>query len=144
MFNNKIQTIMKKKALILAGLCAFCLCTWDAQAFNNENVSITCMEDNVPTEYEQIHLQGTLMLGTGPNAIIAGANDNSVYIRFNQSFGSVNIKIYNATGSLCYNGMVNTTVQQTVIISIVGNNDGFYTVMLDNANGFAEGEFERN
>lgn len=135
---------MKKKALILAGLCALGLCTWNAQALNTEYVSINYMEDNVPVGYEKIALQGSLMYGINPNAIEAGANDNSVYIRFNQSFGSVNIKIYNATGSLCYNGVVNTTVQQTVIISIVGNNDGFYTVMLDNANGFAEGEFERN
>ena len=39
---------MKKKVLLLAGLYAFCLCTWDAQAFNKENVSIACMGDNVP------------------------------------------------------------------------------------------------
>jgi hypothetical protein len=36
---------MKKKALILAGLCAFGLCTWNAQALNTENISITYMED---------------------------------------------------------------------------------------------------
>ena len=41
MFNNKIQTIMKKKALILAGLCAFSLCTWNAHALSLENISVT-------------------------------------------------------------------------------------------------------
>lgn len=138
---------MKFKTLLLFGLCAFGQCTWKVQAMPLETVPVSLSYysmDNLPTGYEEIMLMGELLMGTGPKSIIAGANDNSVYIRFNQSFGSVNIKIYNATGSLCYNGMVDTTAQQTVIISIVGNNDGFYTVMLDNANGFAEGEFERN
>ena len=135
---------MKKKVLLLAGLYAFCLCTWDAQAFNKENVSIACMEDNVPTEYEQIHLQGTLMLGTGPNAIVAGANDNSVYLHFNQSFGNVHVLIYNAMGNLIYSNIVDTSVQQTLIIPVFGVVHGTYSVVLNNANGYAEGDFERN
>lgn len=144
MSNNKIQTIMKKKALLLVGLCAFCLCTWDAQAFNNENVSITCMEDNLPVGYEQIHLQGTLMLGTGTNAIVAGANDNSVYLHFNQNFGNVHVLIYNASGNLIYSNVVDTSMQQTIIIPITSAVGGTCSVVLNNANGYAEGDFERN
>lgn len=34
---------MNKKVLILAGLCAFGLCTWEAQAVNLEYVSIINM-----------------------------------------------------------------------------------------------------
>ena len=45
---------MKKKVLLLAGLCAFGLCTWEAQAVSLEQVSIINMEDNVPTGYEII------------------------------------------------------------------------------------------
>ena len=135
---------MKKKVLLLAGLYAFCLCTWDAQAFNKENVSIACMGDNVPTGYEKIELHGDLLFGTGPNAIIAGANDNSVYLRFNQSFGNVHVLIYNITGSLIYSNLIDTSVQQTLIIPVFGVVHGTYSVVLNNANGYAEGDFERN
>lgn len=134
---------MKKNALILVGLCALGLFSWQTQAMIIERASIINIEDNVPTGYEIIELIGDLLYGTNPNAIDAGANRNSVYLHFNQSFGNVNIKIYNATGSLCYSGVVDTTVQQTVIIPISGNNDGTYAVVLDNANGYAEGEFNR-
>ena len=133
---------MKKKVLLLAGLCAFSLCTWEAKAVNLEHASIVNMEDNVPTGFEEIFLQGTLMTGTGPNSVIAGANRNSVYLHFSRSFGNVNVRIYNDSGSLVYNSIVDTSVQQTVIIPIPGNNNGTYAVELDNANGFAEGYFE--
>lgn len=134
---------MKKNALILAGLCALGLFSWQTQAMSIERASIITIEDNVPTGYEIIELIGDLLYGTNPNAIEAGANRNSVYLHFNQSFGNVNIKIYNATGGLCYSGVADTTVQQTVIIPISGSNEGAYTVVLDNANGYAEGEFNR-
>lgn len=145
MSNHKKTTTMKmkKNALILVGLCALGLFSWQTQAMNIERASIINIEDNVPTGYEIIELIGDLLYGTNPNAIEAGANRNSVYLHFNQSFGNVNIKIYNATGGLCYSGVVDTTVQQTVIIPISGNNNGTYTVVLDNANGYAEGEFNR-
>lgn len=81
------------------------------------------------------------MYGTNPNAIDAGANRNTVYLHFNQNFGNVSVSIYNAEGNLCYSSVVNTNVQQTIIIPISGNNNGAYTVVLNNANGFAEGEF---
>ena len=134
---------MKKATLILTGLCVLGLFSWQAQAMNVKHVSIVNVEDNVPTGFEIIELKGDLMLGIGPNAIEAGANRKSVYIHFNQSFGNVNISIFNATGSLCYSGVVDTTVQQTVIIPISGSSEGTYNVVLDNANGYAEGEFNR-
>ena len=81
------------------------------------------------------------MYGTNPNAIDAGANRNTVYLHFNQNFGNVSVSIYNAEGNLCYSSVVNTNVQQTIIIPISGNNNGGYTVVLNNAIGFAEGEF---
>ena len=89
---------MKKKTLFFACFCAFSLCTWKVQALNFEQHSIITMEDNVPTGYEVIVLQGTLM--DMPNAVVAGANENSVYIHFNQSLGNINISIYNAANNL--------------------------------------------
>ncbi|MBQ6771004.1 MAG: DUF3244 domain-containing protein [Bacteroidales bacterium] len=135
---------MKKKAFVLAGLCAISLCTWEAQAANISRNSIINMEDNVPTGYEVIVLQGRLDVGTNPNAVVAGVNDNSVYIHFNQSFGNVSISIYNAMGNMVYNTVSNTAVQQTVIIPFSNLASGTYTVVLTNANGYAEGDFERN
>lgn len=144
MFNNKTQTTMKKKALILAGLCVFGLFTWNAYALSVKNVSITYMEDNVPAGYEKIELKGDLLMGTGPNAIEAGANDNSVYLHFNQNFGNVNICIFNASGNLIYSNIVDTSVQQTLLIPVSNVVSGTCTVVLNNANGYAEGDFERN
>lgn len=126
---------MKKKLLYLVCFCTFGLCAMEAQAVNLKSASIINVEDNVPTGFEVIELQGSLMYGVSPDAIVAGASRNAVYIHFNQSFGNVNISIYNADGNLCYNGVVNTSVQQTVIIPITSNNDGQCYIVLNNANG---------
>lgn len=81
----------------------------------------------------------------GPNSISAGVNDNSVYLHFNRNLGNVSVSLYNPAGVLLYNNVVNTAVQQTIIIPIANNSgNGDYYITLDNANGFAEGEFERN
>ena len=84
------------------------------------------------------------MYGINPNAIVAGASDNAVYIGFNQDFGNVSITIYNGAGLVAYSTVVDTSVQQVVIIPITTAASGTYTVVLDNANGYAEGDFERN
>lgn len=133
---------MKKKLLLLSCFCAFGLYTWEAQAASLARYSIINVNDNVPTGLEQIFLQGTLMYGVAPNVIVAGANENSVYLHFSRSFGNVNVRIYNDSGLLVYTSIVDTSAQQTVIIPLVGNSNGTYAVELDNANGFAEGYFE--
>ncbi|MBQ6305494.1 MAG: DUF3244 domain-containing protein [Bacteroidales bacterium] len=135
---------MKKNAFILAGLCALSIFTWQAQATNVERSFIIKMEDNVPTGYEIIDLRGSLMMGVNPNSINAGANDDAVYIGFNQSFGNVNISIYNGMGGLVYNTVVNTDVQQVFIIPFSGVASGSYIVELNSANGYAEGEFDKD
>ena len=84
------------------------------------------------------------MYGHSPNAIEAGASDNAVYIGFNQSFGNVNISIYNALGGLVYSTVVNTDVQQTIIIPFSNVLSGTYTVELSNANGYVEGDFDKD
>ena len=135
---------MKKNVLILVGLCILGLFSWQIQAANVENIcSINNrdMEDNVPHGYDVIVLHGTLMFGINPNSIVAGANDDAVYIGFNQDFGLVNISIYNSMGGLVYSAVVNTSVQQVVIIPITFAASGTYTVELSNAFGYAEGDF---
>lgn len=134
-----------KKLFILTGLFALGLIAWEAQATNHNHASIINVEDNVPTGYEKINLNGTLMMGPNPNAITAGFSRNAVYVHFSQSFGNVSIALHNEDGVLVYSTVLNTDVQQTLIIPIANNSgNGDYYLTLDNANGFAEGDFERN
>ncbi len=136
--------IMKKKALILIGLCALSLCTWEAQAVNIVSAPNNKMETaDPPSGYEKINLQGTLMLSVGPDGIVAGASDDAIYISFNQSFGYVNISIYNGMGILVYSTIVDTQVQPVVIIPFSNAASDTYTVELSNAFGHAEGDFDR-
>ena len=138
---------MKKKALFLVGLCAIGFCPWEAQAVGLQNINnvspINNVITNMPNIFDKIILQGDLATSAGPNAIEAGANDDAVYIGFNQSFGNVNISIYNGMGGLVYNTVVNTDVQQVVIIPFTSAASGSYIVELSNANGYAEGDFDK-
>lgn len=138
---------MKKKTLLLASLWAFGLFICEMQALNTVSIPININMNEIadpPYGYEEIALQGSLMFGISPNAIVAGANDNAVYIGFNQSFGNVNISIYNALGGLVYSTVVNTDVQQTIIIPFANVLSGTYTVEVSNANGSVEGDFDKD
>lgn len=84
------------------------------------------------------------MLGVGPNAIEAGASDDSVYIGFNQCFGNVSITIYNSNNIVVYSTVVDTSVQQVVIIPFSTAAPDAYTVVLNHADNCAEGDFEKN
>jgi len=136
---------MKTKTLLLVGLCAIGLCSWEVQAVNTKSIPINNAEiADPPQGYEEIDLRGSLMYGIGPNAIVAGASDDAVYIGFNQSFGNVNISIYNGMGGLVYSTVVNTSVQSVVIIPFTSAASGSYTVELSNADGDAEGDFDKD
>ena len=135
---------MKRNTLVLIGLIVLGLCSWEAQAANLSHHSIINMEDNVPTGYENIHLHGDLDTSVGPNAVVAGVNENSVYIHFSRNFGNVSISIFNAEGALAYYSVVDTSMQQTFIIPITGWANGHFVLELNNANGYAEGDFNRN
>jgi hypothetical protein len=136
---------MKTKVLFFASLMALSFCTSQVQAVNVNPVAIPINKWEMadpPHGYDKINLQGTLMFGIDPNAIVAGVSDNDIYIGFNQSFGNVNISIYNGMGGLVYSTVVNTDVQQVVIIPF-NNASGSYIVELNNARGYADGDFER-
>ncbi|MBR0178306.1 MAG: DUF3244 domain-containing protein [Bacteroidales bacterium] len=136
----------KKRILVLAGLCAAAFCTLNVQASNPQQTYINVgTEDNhIPNGAEQIKLRGKLNFNAGPDDIEAGATENAVYLYFNRNHGCVNISIYNAEGVICYSTVVNTGVQQMVVIPILGNSTGIYSVVLDNAEGLVEGDFEHD
>ena len=135
---------MKKKAFIFIGLCVIGLHTWAAQANTSAATPISYELNNVPNGYDEIVLRGELAYGTGPNAIVAGEKDDEVYIQFNQCFGNVNIVIFNSNGQQVYSTVVDTSIQQVVIIPFSNTAVDTYTIELNQANRYAEGEFERN
>ena len=142
--NPKKHEQMKRKILILTSLCIISLLTWKTQAMNIEPTPIDNVESSIPYGYEEIELRGTLATNTGPNGTLAGVSDDAVYIEFNQDFGNVNISIYNSTGGIVYNTVVNSSMQSVVIIPFSTAASGTYTVELNNANGYADGDFEKN
>ena len=134
---------MSKKTLIFSIFYVIGLCTW-TQAATPVTSPFTYELSNVPNGYDDIVLRGDLMYGIGPDAIEAGANDDEVYIQFNQSFGNVNITIYNSNGQQVYSTVVDTSIQQVVIIPFTSAAADAYTVKLNHADGYAEGDFEKN
>ena len=135
------------KVLVFVGLYAIGFCTMNVLAASPNQTSInTVMYDNhIPSEAEKIRLQGKLELNANPEDIEAGATRNAVYLYFNQNFGNVSISLYNPEGQLIYLNVVDTSVQQYVTIPLANNSgNGDYYITLDNATGFAEGDFSRN
>lgn len=138
---------MKTKALLLFGLIALGQFAWGTQAMNSvpEPAPINKSDiEDPPPGYEKINLQGSLMYGIGPNTVVAGASDDAVYIGFNEDLGNVNITIYNGMGGVVYSTVVNSGVQSVVIIPFSGVASGSYIVELNNANGYADGDFEHD
>ena len=133
---------MKKKTFLFVGLCVFLLTICETRAFNLQN-STQFIGKDLPHGYEELELYGNLMFGIGPNAINAGVGEDAVYIQFNQSFGYVAISLYNESGVLIYNDVVDTGVQQSVVIPINNVSSGSYLLELNNAAGYAEGFFDR-
>ena len=82
------------------------------------------------------------MYNAGPNAVEAGFNETSVYIQFNQNLGYVSVTVINPYGLTIYTGVVNTAVQQLVVIPVSLSAEGIYTIVLDNTSEYAEGDFE--
>lgn len=138
---------MKTKVLLFVSLMALNFCSWGAQAMNTVSSPALIHNSDVgdpPAGYEKIELLGDLMLKIGPNVIVAGASDDAVYIGFNEDLGNVNICIYNDMGGLVYSTMVNSGMQSVVIIPFSSVASGTYIVELNNANGYADGDFEKD
>lgn len=134
---------MDKKVFLLSGLCAISLCTLNVQASASKQIHIKmeAKDNHIPSDADKIELKGKLDYNSGLDDIEAGVTQNNVYLYFNRIFGNVSITIYNESGLLVYTGVVDTSMQQYVVIPILSTAPGTYTVVLDNADGFAEGEF---
>lgn len=138
---------MKTKLLVFVSLITLSFCMCEVLASNTTSVKTPIYKNDngdPPAGYDKIILLGDLMLNHGPNAVVAGANENSVYIGFNQDFGNVGIAIYNEAGLVVYSTVVNTNVQTVVIIPFTTAASGTYTVELSNAFGYADGDFEHD
>ena len=134
-------TVMNLKT-IMAGLCLFGLWVGNFPANNPKTMNTIQITNDVPHGYEQIELRGSLMLNAGPTAIEVGVSDDAIYVQFNQNFGNVTVTIYDPNGLIIYSDMVNTAVQQLLVIPVSLNNEGIYTIVLENATGYADGDFE--
>lgn len=134
---------MNAKTLIIVSFCLLSFWAGELQANNPETTSIVQKNNDVPHGYEEIILQGSLVLCPGSNPIEAGVNDNSIYIQFNQNLGNVTVTVYNPSGLTIYSGVVNTAVQQLLVIPVTFSLEGTYTIFLENATGYADGDFEK-
>lgn len=134
---------MKTKTFFFAGLCLLCILAGDFQANNPKTLTLIQETNNVPEGYEEIVLRGSLAFSAGPNAIEVGVNDNSIYIQFNQNLGNITVTIYNPNNLIIYSGAVNTAVQQLLVIPVSFSVEGTYTIYLENATGYADGDFEK-
>lgn len=132
-----------KKILLLITLGVYNLLTFNAiVAAHNENPK-QFEQTDIPPNTTEIELKGDLVYNVGPNSVEAYLCKNSVQVQINQNLGYVSITLMGEIGNVVYNATVNTAVQQIVYIPIGGSPSGKYTLILNNANGFAEGEFVR-
>jgi uncharacterized membrane protein len=135
---------MKKHIILLLIMGIFSMNSSFTRASSFETAPSVSSKDDMPSELERIELHGDLMLNVGPNAIEAGANDDVVYIQFNQSFGNVSIAIFNSNRQQVYSTVVDTYIQQVVIVPFSFAVADAYTVTLNHADNYAEGDFEKN
>ena len=134
---------MKKLLSALLCCCLLGFIVLEPQAINSEPIFVGETTDELPPSYDVIELQGSLVFSPGSNPIEAGVNDNSIYIQFNQNLGNINVTIYNPDGLTVYSGVVNTAVQQLLVIPLSFSTEGTYTIYLENATGYADGDFEK-
>lgn len=132
-----------KKLLSLFLASFLSVCTIEAAVNSDQSIPNQFVTPDDPPSSNKIDLHGNIAYNTSSYSIEAFVCKNSVQICFHQNFGYVNITLLNETGSVVYNNTVNTAVQQTFYIPLSGTSSGNYTLVLDNANGYAEGEFTR-
>lgn len=100
-----------------------------------------CHTTDPPDGMDIILLMGCLDINVGPTGVEAYVDEGNVYIYFDQSFGNVNISLYNEMDVMIFKDLINTSVQQTVIIPFVVNSAGSYLLIIEGPNGYVEGEF---
>ena len=129
-----------KTALLISLLFVVSICNAHLQ---HDTTKQLFNEQSNPHGYEEIILIGQLDITHGPDDIEAYTDQNNVYVLFHRDFGYVSITLYAESGAMVYSDVVNTGVQQTVIIPITGVPNGIYTLVLENAFGNSEGDFSK-
>lgn len=135
---SNLVAMSRKIALVICFVLSLFFC--NANTFNLELNSVF-NEHDIPDGNELIELNGLLDNNQGPKDVEAYTDQMNVYVVFHRSFGLVNITLYNEFWMSLYSDVVNTSVQQTVVIPITGTSEGVYTLVLENANGYAEGDY---
>ena len=124
-----------KKLIFALLVTSFCL--------NVSGHDLTTADRDIPTDLIPIVLQGKLDLNHSSNDVDAYFNQNSVYIYFNGTFGNVSVSLYNETGVMIYNNVVNTNAEMLLIIPISFFSSGTYLLLMESLTGYVEGEFEK-
>lgn len=96
-----------------------------------------------PPNQTPIVLNGRLDYNQGPNDVEAYTDQVNFYVVFHRCFGIVSITLFNELGVSVYSDVVDTAIQQTVVIPISGNPSGTYSVLLESGLGFSEGDFSK-
>lgn len=122
---------MKKAITLLIVIAACCV----------YGMEIT--KTSIPHGAEEIVLHGLLETNAGPEDVEAYIDGDFLYVSFHRSFGNVSITLYNPNNLIIYSGVVNTAVQQLLVIPVSLNDEGIYTIVLENATGYADGDFEK-
>ena len=128
---------MKSKIVIL--ICSLFLASF---CYANMQYEVSHSK-SIPHGNEEIVLIGQLDITHRPDDIEAYTDQNNVYVLFHRDFGYVSITLYAESGATVYSDVVNTDVQQIVIIPFTGVPDGIYTLGLENAFGNSEGGFNK-
>lgn len=131
---------MKRYLFLLLGLFTIASISQNVYAFDQKR-SYGIQQEALPEGYDIIDLYGDLMYSCNPGTIEAGIGENDIYIHFNQNLETVSIYLYNDSGVLLYHNLVNTAYQQTVIIPINSAYQGSYYLEINNATGYAGGDF---
>lgn len=129
----------KTRLLFMLGLLSVIALVANASIKTKIPAQVEC--GDIPPNETIIVLHGDLEFNPEYNYIEAYADGDYVYIYFHQNFGYVNIIIMTEMGGTIYDNTINTAVQTTCIIPMSGFITGKYTLILNNANGYAEGDF---
>lgn len=121
---------MKKAITLLIVIAACCV------------YGMETTKTSIPHGAEEIVLHGLLETNAGPEDVEAYIDGDFLYVSFHRSFGNVSITLYNPNNLIIYSGVVNTAVQQLVVIPVSLSAEGIYTIVLDNNSEYAEGDFE--
>lgn len=137
-----------KKVITFLILCLVNLFVIESKATSvvskDVNPKNQVFQDDPPYILTTIDLIGQLDMNANSNDIIAWLENNTVRISFNRNFGNVSIRLYNSSGLLVHNSVVNTEVQTQVNIPLLGLSSGTYTLVIENNNGWVEGDFEQD